>query len=112
MIDGEAESGVTIMQMNEGLDTGDILLMKKYRLKEKETGGSLFEALSVMGGPLVLEVLDQIEEGTLHPVPQKDEEHTYAKMLKKSTGEMDFDKPAFALERLIRGLNPWPSAYT
>lgn len=112
VIDGDRESGITIMQMNEGLDTGDILLSKRYELKEKETGGSLFETLSKMGGPLVLEVLDQMEQGTLHPVPQKEEEHTYAKMLKKSTGEMDFTKSALSLERLIRGLNPWPSAYT
>lgn len=111
VIQGDEESGVTIMQMNEGLDTGDILLMEKYRLDEKETGGSLFEKLSVLGGPMILKVLKDAEEGNLHPVPQNDEEHTYAKMLSKATGKMDFSRPAVELERLVRGLNPWPSAF-
>lgn len=112
VIQGDKESGVTIMQMDEGLDTGDILMVEKYQLEEKETGGSLFEKLSTLGGPLILKVLEQAEKGMLRPVPQEEEEHTYAKMLSKATGEMDFQKSAVELERLIRGLNPWPSAYT
>lgn len=112
VIQGDKESGVTIMQMDEGLDTGDILMVERYTLDEKETGGSLFEKLSELGGPLILKVLEQAENGSLHPVPQKEEEYTYAKMLTKSIGEMDFNKSAVELERLIRGLNPWPSAYT
>lgn len=112
VIQGDKESGVTIMQMDEGLDTGDILMVERYTLDEKETGGSLFEKLSELGGPLILKVLEQAENGSLHPIPQKEEEYTYAKMLTKSIGEMDFNKSAVELERLIRGLNPWPSAYT
>lgn len=112
VIDGDEESGVTIMQMDEGLDTGDILMVERYRLSPEETGGSLFERLSGLGGPLVLQVLEQAEKGCLQPVPQKEEEHTYAKMLNKALGKMDFQKSAVELERLIRGLNPWPSAYT
>lgn len=112
VIDGDRESGVTIMQMDEGLDTGDILLVEKYVLEPKETGGSLFEHLSMLGGPLILRALEQAEEGKLNPIPQENEKHTYAKMLNKSLGKMDFDKSAIELERLIRGLNPWPSAYT
>lgn len=112
VIEGEKESGVTIMQMNEGLDTGDILLSRKYELKEKETGGSLFETLSQFGGPMILEVLKMAEEKRLEPVPQIEEEHTYAKLLSKAVGELDFTKSAVSLERLVRGLNPWPSAYT
>ena len=112
VIEGDAQTGVTIMQMDEGIDTGDMLAVRTYTLKEKETGGSLFDTLAQMGGPMVLEVLEQAEQGTLHPVPQDHSAHTYAKMLDKSLGEMDFSKSAAELERLIRGLNPWPSAYT
>ncbi len=108
---GDEESGVTIMQMDEGIDTGDILLVEKYRLEEKETGGSLFEKLASFGGRMILEVLKSAEEGTLCPVKQNESEHTYAKMLSKETGRIDFSKPAVEIERLIRGLNPWPSAY-
>ena len=111
VIDGDSESGVTIMQMDKGLDTGDILLVEKYRLAPKETGGSLFDKLSELGGPLLLKALD-LAEGELSPVPQKHEKHTYAKMLTKALGEIDFTQSAEVIERLIRGLNPWPSAYT
>lgn len=111
VIQGDKESGVTIQQMDEGLDTGDILLAEKYTLAEKETGGSLFEKLAELGGPMILKVLDAVEEGSLKPVPQNDAEHTYAKMLTKETGKIDFSKSAAEIERLVRGLNPWPSAY-
>lgn len=111
VIQGDKESGVTIMQMQEGLDTGDILLVEKCALAPKETGGSLFEKLEKFGGPMVLKVLAMAEKGELNPVPQVEEEHTYAKMLSKATGRLDFTKTAKELERLIRGLNPWPSAY-
>lgn len=111
VINGDVESGVTIQQMDRGIDTGDILAVKKYTLEEKETGGSLFERLSHLGGPLLLEVLKDAEAGTLHSIPQNHEEHTYAGMLSKATGAMDFSKSAAELERLVRGLNPWPSAF-
>lgn len=112
VINGDEESGVTIMQMDEGLDTGDMLLVKRYKLDEKETGGSLFDKLASFGGPMILEVLDMAEKGSLNPVKQNHEEHTYAKMLSKATGKIDFYDTAEEIERLIRGLNPWPSAYT
>ena len=112
IIDGDKETGVTIMQMDKGLDTGDILLVEKYRLAPKETGGSLFDKLSELGGPLLLQALDLAERGELSPVPQEHEKHTYAKMLTKALGEIDFNQSAEVVERLIRGLNPWPSAYT
>ncbi len=112
VIDGDRESGVTIMQMDEGVDTGDMLLVRKYTLDAKETGGSLFDRLATFGGPMILEVLEQAQAGTLHPVPQNHEEHTHAKMLSKETGRIDFKQSAVQIERLIRGLNPWPSAYT
>ena len=100
------------MQMDKGLDTGDILLMEKYKLDPKETGGSLFDKLSELGGPLLLQALDLAEKGELSPVPQEHDKHTYAKMLTKALGEIDFTQSAEIIERLIRGLNPWPSAYT
>lgn len=112
VIDGESESGVTTMQMDAGLDTGDILEMKKIPLDEKETGGSLFDKLSLLGGELILSTLKKLEDGTAVRTPQGDASTGYAKMLKKSMGEIDWTMDAAVIERLIRGLNPWPSAYT
>ncbi len=112
VISGEKESGVTIMQMDAGIDTGDILLVKKCAIEPDETGGSLFEKLAAFGGPMVLEVLDMAEQGTLKPVKQDGSMHTYARMLKKETGHIDFNAPAEEIERLIRGLDPWPGTYT
>lgn len=112
VIDGAEESGVTIMQMDEGLDTGDMLKKASVRLDKKETGESLHDKLAVLGGPLVLEVLRELSEGTAVPVPQREEESSYAKMLKKNMGHIDWTKSAAVIERLIRGLNSWPSAYT
>jgi len=112
VIDGEKESGVTIMQMDEGLDTGDMLLKRALTLEEKETGGSLFEKLSALGASLCVEALAKLEKGQLIPQKQGETTTDYAKMLTKDMGKLDFSRPAEELERLIRGLNPWPSAYT
>ena len=112
VIDGERESGVTTMFMNEGLDTGDMLEKEAVTLDPKETGGSLHDKLSAIGGRLILSTLKGLEDGTLKGTPQTDEGTCYAKMLKKSRGDIDWTMDAAAIERLIRGLNPWPSAYT
>lgn len=112
VIDGEEKTGVTIMQMNAGCDTGDILYTKEYVLEKKETGASLFDKLMVIGAEAIVEALPLIEAGKLTPVPQKEEEATHAAKLTKQLGEIDFQKPAVELERLVRGLNSWPSAYT
>lgn len=112
VIDGEAESGITIMQMDEGLDTGDMLLKAAVPLEPKETGGSLFEKLSALGASLCVEALAKLEEGSLTSQKQGDSPTAYAKQLTKDMGELDWTRPAAELERLIRGLNPWPSAYT
>lgn len=112
VIDGCEYSGVTTMLMDEGIDTGDILLERKVTLDAKETGGSLFDKLSGVGAELLVETLEAIKKGTVHPVKQQEEESTYVKMISKSFGEIDFTKSAVQIERLIRGLNPWPSAYT
>ena len=112
VIDGEKESGVTIQQMNEGIDTGDILTKTVITLEEKETGGSLFDKLADAGAKLLVETLVAIENGTITRTKQNDAEATHAKKLDKTLGEIDFTKSAEEIERLIRGLNPWPSAYT
>ncbi|MBR2037408.1 MAG: methionyl-tRNA formyltransferase [Lachnospiraceae bacterium] len=112
VIDGEEKTGVTIQQMEAGIDTGDILYKKEYILDAKETGASLFDKLMVLGAEAIVEVLPLIEAGKITPVSQKEEEATHAAKLTKQLGEMDFTKSAVVLERLIRGLNSWPSAYT
>lgn len=112
ILEGDATTGVTTMQMDEGVDTGDMLLKREVAIRPEETGESLFEVLSGLGGPLLLETLEQAAQGTLHPVKQDSEKSTYAKMLTKELGELDFTEDAVKLERLVRGLNSWPSAYT
>ena len=112
VIDGERESGVTIMQMDEGLDTGDMLLKGSVVLDEKETSGSLFDKLSALGASLCVEALEKLEKGDLTPEKQGESPTEYARMLTKEMGELDFSRDAVTLERLIRGFNPWPSAYT
>ena len=112
VIDGERETGITTMMMDVGLDTGDMLEKAVIPIEEKETGGSLHDKLSMAGGDLILYTLKKLEEGTLVRTPQTDEGTCYAKMLTKSLGDIDWNQGAVSIERLIRGLNPWPSAYT
>ena len=112
IIDGEKESGVTIMQMNEGLDTGDMISKVVVPIEADETGGSYHDKLAEAGAKLCVETMEKIEAGEVEKTPQKDEESCYAKMLHKELGKIDFNKDAAEIERLIRGLNPWPSAYT
>lgn len=112
VIDGEKESGVTTMQMDEGLDTGDMLMKTVVPLDEKETGGSLFEKLSEAGAKLCVETLEKLERGELVPKKQGESPTVYAAMLTKEMGKIDWTKDAVSIERLVRGLNPWPSAYT
>ena len=112
VIDGLEETGVTTMQMDHGLDTGDIIMQSRIRLDAKETGGSLFDRLSSEGGRLLVKTLEAVENGTATRTKQDDSLSNYAKMLTKSLGNIDFNEGAVNIERLIRGLNPWPSAYT
>ena len=112
VINGEAESGVTTMMMSRGLDKGDMLKKSVVRLDPKETGDSLHDKLAALGGPLLLETIDELEQGTIVRVPQDDAQSSYAPMLTKELGRIDWSKPADELERLVRGLNSWPSAYT
>lgn len=112
IIDGEKESGVTTMYMAKGLDTGDMIEKMVVPIEPKETGGTYHDKLAAAGAELCLSTLQKLADGTAPRIPQDDELSCYAHMLNKSMGELDFQKPAEELERLIRGLNPWPSAYT
>lgn len=112
IIDGEKESGVTTMYMAKGLDTGDMIEKMVVPIEPKETGGTYHDKLAAAGAELCLSTLQKLADGTAPRIPQDDELSCYAHMLNKSMGELDFRKPAEELERLIRGLNPWPSAYT
>lgn len=108
---GDEETGVTIMKMDVGLDTGSMLAMKKIRIKPDDTAGSLFEALSTLGADLLIETLPAYMDGKLTPQPQPEEGATYAPMLKKEDGLLDFTQTAVDLERRVRAMNPWPGAW-
>lgn len=113
IIAGEEKTGVTTMLMDEGIDTGDMLLKTEIPIDKNETGGSLHDKLAAAGGELLERTLIGLEAGTIVPEKQKDEEAgEYARMLDKELGHINFNQPAVVIERLIRGLNPWPSAYT
>ena len=113
VINGEKESGVTIMQMDEGIDTGDMIEKVVVPIAEDETGGSLFEKLSQAGAKLCVKVLKDLEEGKAVREKQPEESTTpYAKMIDKKMGAINWENSAKEIEQLIRGLNPWPSAYT
>ena len=113
VINGEKESGVTIMQMDAGLDTGDMIAKVTVPIAPEETGGSLFDKLSQAGARLLVETLPSLENHTAVFEKQPQESPTaYAGMIRKEMGNLDWKLPALRLERLIRGLNPWPSAYT
>jgi len=112
VINGEKVSGVTTMQMDAGLDTGDMLLKTEVVLDEKETGGSLHDKLAEAGARLCVETLKGLEAHAITPEKQGESPTEYARMLDKSLGKIDWTRPAEEIERLIRGLNPWPSAYT
>lgn len=112
VINGEKESGITTMMMAAGIDTGDILDQETVVLDEKETGGTLHDKLSGIGSRLILKTLEKLEAGTAVRIPQNEAEMSHVGMIKKSMGDIDWTMNAAAIERLIRGLNPWPSAYT
>ena len=112
ILDGETETGVTIMKMDAGIDTGDILLQKTVPIASDETGGSLHDKLALAGAEALTEAISGVVNGTLIPVPQGDMTTAYAKQLTKEMGRLDFSVDAVVLERYIRGLNPWPGTYT
>ena len=112
VLNGEKESGVTVMQMAEGMDTGDILLQEAVPLAADETGDSLFEKLSGLGAGLIVKALSLLEKGELKAVPQDEALATKAPMLKKELGNLDFGLTAHAADCLIRGVTSWPGAYS
>ena len=113
ILDGEPETGVSIMQMNEGLDEGDILNMSRVAISDTETGGSLFDKLAAEGGRLLVETLQLLEEGKIRPEKQPADSPTpYARMIVKEDGLIDWKRSAAEIERQVRGLDPWPGAYT
>ena len=109
---GESESGVTMMQMDEGLDTGDMLTKVVVPITAEDTGESLHDKLSEAGAKLCIETLELIEAGNVTPVKQPKECDSYAKLLNKQMGELDFAKSAAELELLVRAFTPWPGTYT
>ena len=112
ILDGEKETGITIMQMTEGLDTGDILYQKKYELAPDETFETLHDRLMDLGGQALLEALPLIEESKITPVTQDDSVSCYAPLIKKEDGLIDFKKTAVQIDAQIRAFNPWPGAFT
>lgn len=112
VLDGEKETGVTTMLMDKGVDTGDILLKRVINLAEDETAGSLFDKLMALGAETILETLEGLENGSITPEKQGESPTDYAKMLTKAMGLIDFTRTAAELDCFIRGMNPWPSAYT
>ena len=112
IIDGEVMTGVTTMYMAKGLDTGDMIEKAEVPITGEDTGASLHDKLAEAGAALILTTLAKLEAGTVTRTKQDDAQSCYAAMLTKELGRMDFTRPAVELERLIRGLNPWPCAYT
>lgn len=112
VMDGETETGITIQLMNEGIDTGDILYIEKTEIGENETAGELFDRLALIGADALLKCLEKIENGTITRTPQNHDEATYAKMLDKETGKIDWTKSAKEIFSLIKGTNPYPVAHT
>lgn len=111
LITGDAEVGVTIMQMDTGMDTGPILLTKAIKPEPDETAGSLFPKIGALGAQALLETIALLADGNLTMIPQKQEEATLAPMLKKQDGFINWQESAVTIERLVRGLDPWPTAY-
>lgn len=105
---GDAQAGVTIMKMDPGLDTGPMLSQRAIPIDAEDTGGSLLQKLSHLGGELLLETLPGYISGEIQPQPQPETGSTYAPMLKKEDGLLDFTRPAAELERKIRAFQPWP----
>lgn len=112
VINGEKTAGVTTMQMDAGIDTGDMLERTELPLAEDETGGSLFDKLAEAGARLCVQTIAHIQDGTVTRTRQDEAQATHVGMITKQMGNIDWTKPAVQIERLIRGLDPWPSAYT
>lgn len=111
IIEGDKETGITIMQMDEGLDTGDIISWEKISIENEDDSQSLHDKLAKLGGKLIIKTLDEIKRGNASKTPQDNNLSTYASMLSKDMGEINWNKPGDHIVNLVRGLKPWPSAY-
>jgi methionyl-tRNA formyltransferase len=111
ILHGDEETGVTIMQMDVGLDTGPMLSQQSIHLTREDTAGAVFEKLSTLGAELLIETLPGYLSGKIQPIPQPEEGVTYAPMLKKEEGQLDFTQDVNELERRVRAFNPWPGAF-
>ena len=112
VIDGKKVSGVTSMYMEKGLDTGDMLIKRELPIGEETTAGEYHDALAVLGGEVLLETLDALSAGTLSPKKQDDSLSTYASQLSKAEGEIDWNRTNEQIYNKVRGLNPWPKAFS
>jgi len=111
ILKGEKQTGVTTMLMDEGMDTGDILLQSEILIREDETTETLHDRLASLGAQLLSETLEKMKRGGIHPIPQDPSKATYAPMLKKEDGRIDWTKGAEEIDRLVRAFQPWPGAY-
>ena len=112
IIDGEEKTGITIMQMDAGIDTGDMLYKKETKIGPEDDFETLHDRLTLLGGEAVVEALTLLEQGKLKPEKQDESQSCYAPLISKEMGVIDFSRPAVSIDRLIRGMTPWPSAYT
>jgi len=112
IINGDKKTGITTMLMDEGLDTGDILIQEEFELDNEITAGELHDIMMEKGGLLLIKTIEELKNGTLVPTPQNHKEMTYAPMMDKQMGEINFEKTSEEIHNLVRGVNPWPSAYT
>lgn len=111
VLNGDTQTGVTIMQLNEGMDTGDILMVSPVEIAPEETSGELFDHVSAQGAKTLLECLQEIEQGNVTPVPQNEADATLAPPLTKDMAKFSFDWTAEKIHNWVRGMNPWPAAF-
>lgn len=112
IINGEEKTGVSTMFMDEGLDSGDVILQSEFKLDDEITAGELHDWMTLEGGKVLCETLNLIKEGKAPRTPQNHDEFSYAPIMDKKLGHIDFSKSAREIHNLVRGVNPWPSAYT
>ncbi len=112
VINGDKEVGVTIMHINEGLDTGDIIKIGKIEIEDNETTGEVYDKLKVLGADLLIEVLNDFKNGIFNREKQDDEKSTYAPLIEKAKCQIDFDNTAESIKNFVRGLYPFPKAFT
>jgi len=112
VINGEEKTGITIMKMDKGLDTGDILKIREIKIEEDDDSSTIADKLAKLGGELIVETLADLENGSITPIPQDDKLASYAPMLSKEIGRIDWSSNGENIRNLVRGLKPWPLAYT